>query len=281
MTELHRIDRRLFLSEIGSRTFAVAVLGSGVLASCSSDGEITVNSSTGTSASTTAAAPASTTSGADATTDPVEATTTESASEGQPTDPLRWERVALGSVSAYILIRGTEVAIVDTGNPGSTPDIERALSTLDADWADVKNVILTHLHNDHIGSLPKILDLAPTATAFAGRLDAENISTASVEPLDDGDEIFGLQVIATPGHTSGHISVLDPTAGVLVAGDAMNERDGLVLGPNPNFSSNMTNANASVQRLAERQFETVVFGHGEPIETGASDAVIALAQTLG
>ena len=184
-------------------------------------------------------------------------------------------------MSAYVLVRGTEVAIVDTGTPGSAPDIERALATLDAGWGDVNNVILTHLHGDHSGGLPEILELAPTATAFAGRLDAENISTAPVEPLDDGDEIFGLQVIATPGHTSGHISVLDPGAGLLVAGDAINEQGGMVLGPNPNFSSNMTNANASVQRLAERDFETVVFGHGEPIETGASDAVIALAQTLG
>jgi len=87
-------------------------------------------------------------------------------------------------------------------------------------------------------------------------------------------------VIATPGHTPGHIAVLDPAAGFLIAGDALNESDGMVLGPNPNFSSDMAQANASVQRLAERSYETVVFGHGNPIESGASDAVLALAQTL-
>jgi len=92
--------------------------------------------------------------------------------------------------------------------------------------------------------------------------------------------VFGLQVIGTPGHTAGHISVLDPIGGLLVAGDALNESDGMVLGPNPNFSSDIVEANASVARLAERQFETVVFGHGEPFEGGGADAVIALAQTL-
>ncbi len=54
----------------------------------------------------------------------------------------------------------------------------------------------------------------------------------------------------------------------------------MVLGPNPSFSSDIAEANASVQRLAERSFETVVFGHGNPIEGGASTAIVALAQTL-
>jgi len=126
-----------------------------------------------------------------------------------------------------------------------------------------------------------VLELAATATAHAGRADAERIDAVrAVEALDDGDEIFGLQVIATPGHTPGHIAVLDPVAGFLVAGDALNESDGMVLGPNPSFTPDMDTANASVQRLAERSFETVVFGHGNPIETGASEAVVALAQTL-
>lgn len=276
MTELHRIDRRLFLTDMGKRTVAVAILGSGVLAACSSDGEITVAST-----STTTGADPSTGASGDA--DP---TSTTAAGETTTTTPdandeaLRWERVSLGFVSAYVLARGSEVAIIDTGTAGSGADIERGLAALDAGWGDVNSIILTHLHGDHAGGLPEILEQAPTAVTYAGRADAERITTANVEALDDGDEIFGLQVIGTPGHTAGHISVLDPAAGLLVAGDAINEQNGMALGPNERFSEDIELANASVQRLAERSFETVVFGHGNPIETGGSDAIIALAQTL-
>ncbi len=248
MAELHRINRRLFLTDMGRRTVAIAVVGPGVLAACSSNGELTTE----------------------------EPKTTDGGSPG-----LQWRRVVLGNVSAYVLVRGDEISIVDTGSAGSTAQIEAALTTLGADWSNVGRVILTHLHSDHIGGLPAILDLTERATVHAGRADAEAIAAGrEVQALDDGDEIFGLQVIATPGHTPGHIAVLDQTAGLLVAGDALNESDGMLLGPNPSFTPDMDTANASVQRLAERQFETVVFGHGEPIEGGASDAVVALAQTL-
>ena len=40
------------------------------------------------------------------------------------------------------------------------------------------------------------------------------------QPLEDGDEVFGLQIVATPGHTAGHVATFDPDSGVLVAGDA-------------------------------------------------------------
>lgn len=273
MADIRRLDRRLFVRESG-RAIGFAVLGSGLLAACSDSGELTVDPATTTSAevqsTTTSAEGASSTSGQ------------LDQSSGEPVDAeLEWLRVSLGFVSAYVLARGTEVAIVDTGTAGSSGKVDEALSMLGAGWNDVDHIVLTHLHADHVGGLPEILGLAADATAWAGEADVAGIdSPRTLQPLNDGDEVFGLQVIGTPGHTAGHISVLDPTTGFLVAGDALNEADGMVLGPNPRFASDIGEANASVGRLAQRQFETVVFGHGDPIIGGASDAVVALAQTL-
>lgn len=276
MAELHRINRRLFLSDVGRRTVAIAIVGPAVFASCSSDGELTIEDDSEQSTTSSTGDTSTTSSTEDSSTQPQASVTVDEGAR-----PLQWERVVLGNVSAYVLARGDEVSIVDTGRSGDTPQIEEALATLGADWSNVGSVILTHLHNDHVGGLPGILELSENATVHAGRADAEAIDAErEVQALDDGDEIFGLQVIATPGHTPGHIAVLDPTAGLLVAGDALNESGGMVLGPNPSFSSDIAEANASVQRLAERSFETVVFGHGNPIEGDASDAVVALAQTL-
>jgi glyoxylase-like metal-dependent hydrolase (beta-lactamase superfamily II) len=83
--------------------------------------------------------------------------------------------------------------------------------------------------------------------------------------------------VATPGHTAGHISVLDEVGGILVAGDAVNTQSGVVTGPNPAFSADMTVALASVDKLAALRFETLLVGHGDPITEGASALVAALA----
>jgi glyoxylase-like metal-dependent hydrolase (beta-lactamase superfamily II) len=93
--------------------------------------------------------------------------------------------------------------------------------------------------------------------------------------------VFDLDVVATPGHTAGHICVLDPVAGVLVAGDALNTQGGTLAGSPPQFTADMEAARASVAKLAELSFETLLVGHGDPIEGGASEQVAALAASLG
>ena len=87
-------------------------------------------------------------------------------------------------------------------------------------------------------------------------------------------------LIPTPGHTLGHISVYDPAGSLLVAGDAMVNGESGVEGSPPQYTADMSMANASVRKLAALSYESLVFGHGDPIDSGASDAVAALAATL-
>ena len=79
-------------------------------------------------------------------------------------------------------------------------------------------------------------------------------------------------------HTPGHISVLDEVAGVLVAGDAINGSP--LRGPNERLTSDMTTARTSVTTLGSFSYETVLFGHGDPVLSGGSTAVADLAATL-
>ena len=75
--------------------------------------------------------------------------------------------------------------------------------------------------------------------------------------------------------------MLDRAGGLLVAGDALNGGGSSgVTGPNPRFTSDLTAATASAVKLGELQFETIVFGHGDPLEGGASARVAELAATL-
>jgi glyoxylase-like metal-dependent hydrolase (beta-lactamase superfamily II) len=75
----------------------------------------------------------------------------------------------------------------------------------------------------------------------------------------------------------GHVAVLDEAAGVLVAGDALGTVGGPLAGSNPAFTADAAAARASIAKLAGLRFETLLVGHGEPILTGASAQVAALA----
>ncbi len=89
--------------------------------------------------------------------------------------------------------------------------------------------------------------------------------------------MFDLNIIETPGHTPGHICVLDANATILVAGDALNTVGGTLNPADPAFTENQTLAEASIKKLAGLEFDTLLVGHGEPIEGGASQAVADLA----
>lgn len=199
---------------------------------------------------------------------------------------LVWQEVSFGFVSAYLLQRGSEVTIVDTGT-GTIEEFESGLANLGSGWGNVANVILTHSHGDHIGGLGAVIENAPAAKAFAGSGDLDAIAAGGFDAeqltgLNDGAEVFGLEVIATPGHTPGHIAVFDAATGVLVAGDAINTSASEVTGPNPAFTTDMASANASVAKLLQgRTITTALVGHGSPLEGTAGESLARLAAEIG
>jgi glyoxylase-like metal-dependent hydrolase (beta-lactamase superfamily II) len=256
------LGRRAFLADLGRGAFAIAVVG---IAGCAPG----TSSATPSSASRSSAPAGPTPAGS-----------------GPPSSPsgdgLAWTRVNLGFVSAYVLVRGGEAAIVDSGVSGSADEIEAALTSVGVGWNSVAHVIATHHHGDHVGSLGDVLSAAADATGYAGAEDIPSISAPrELTPVGDGDRVFDLDIVATPGHTAGHICVLDPIAGVLVAGDALNTQGGTLAGSPPQFTADMGQARASVEKLAGLRFETLLVGHGDPIEGGAAQQVGALAASLG
>ena len=190
-------------------------------------------------------------------------------------------RVNLGFVNAYVLIRGKEAAVVDTGTANNESKIADVVNTAGMGWAAVHHVILTHYHPDHIGSVGEVLTAAAKATAYAGAADIPQIKSARpIKAVADNDEVFGLRVIATPGHTPGHVCVFDPAGSLLILGDAMSNIGNKLSGPNPQYTADMAEAHQSVKKLAKLTFQRAVFGHGEPIDKGASQAIAKVAGTL-
>ena len=266
------LDRRTFLADMGKGAFALAVFS---LAACGP----------GASATTRPSVSASSPAGSPGTPGSAPPSAGRGEASAPPSAPpassaagaVTWERVNLGFVSAFILVRGSEAAIVDTGVAGSADEIESSLTGGGLDWTAVGHLIVTHHHGDHAGSAADILDRSPDTVGYAG---AEDIPAISVpRPLTavaDGDDVFGLQIVTTPGHTAGSISVLDPVGGILVAGDALRTDAGKPGLPGAQFTVDMNVAKQSIVKLGGMRFETLLVGHGEPLEGGASAAVAEL-----
>ncbi len=203
---------------------------------------------------------------------------------------------------AYLWRDPDSLTLVDTGLAGAGPDITRAITGLGLKPADLDRVVLTHFHLDHTGSAAEVgawdgvtvMAHRRDAPIIRGRLagpppvltDDERELLASIvgdglppapparvdRELEDGDVLSfggGAQVLAVPGHTDGSIAVFLPQSGVLFTGDniAAARTGQIVLGP---FNLNRSEAVRSFRRLAALDSSTAVFGHGDPVLTGAA-----------
>jgi glyoxylase-like metal-dependent hydrolase (beta-lactamase superfamily II) len=90
----------------------------------------------------------------------------------------------------------------------------------------------------------------------------------------------GIESVDTHGHTAGHVSLFLPGERVLLAGDALNNRDGLS-GSAPEHTADASEARAAVTTLAALHPESIVFGHGPSIVGGAAPELEELDRRLG
>jgi glyoxylase-like metal-dependent hydrolase (beta-lactamase superfamily II) len=212
-------------------------------------------------------------------------------------------RIPLGVVNAFLL-DADGLTLVDTGTAGSAEKILSAVREIGRKPEDVKQILVTHSHGDHSGSLaalkrvidaPAYMHPADAALVRAGkarrpwspapglmsqvlfRLFVQNAPTA-VEPaeieheLSDGDELpigGGLRVIHVPGHCAGQLAFLWTAGGVLFAADVAGNPAGR-LGWSVAYED-LEDGKRSLKKLGGCSFEVACFGHGRDITSGASD----------
>lgn len=280
-------SRRAFLGHLGKGTMAMAVFSPALLAACSSDAGQPVATaatvapdSTGDADPTVEVEPAGEPDPTSESETPAESAANDDTDSDDAASDLVWARTNLGFVSAYVLVRGNTAAIVDTGTAGSAVAIGATLGDLGLNYSDVAHVLLTHHHSDHTGSIGEVLEMAVNATAYAGEADVPSIS-ADVTGLAGGEDIFGFEMLSTPGHTLGHMAAIDHQAGLLIAGDAIFTEEGEAVEGSERFFMSVAESRRSIAAMAALSFNTLLVGHGDPIEGGADAAVAALAASLG
>lgn len=179
------------------------------------------------------------------------------------------------------------VVLIDVGFPGQTDTIESHLADAGYGWEDVSAVLVTHHDGDHAGGLSEVVNRTD-AVVYAHEecapfVDGREDTIKSPEgeryppvPVDvelvDGvsfrTRAGPMDVVFTPGHTPGHVSLHFPEAGLVLAADAVVAQDRELVGPNEEFTLEMDEALDSLERLAERKFDRVLCFHGGLVEAG-------------
>ena len=218
--------------------------------------------------------------------------------------------VNVGGAGAFLFEHG-DVTVIDTGLPGKVDVLLDAVRSIGRSASDVKHILITHYHLDHVGNLQTLTERTG-ARVYAPAGDAGLIRKGGPVPemqargalgigmskllkkselrahqvhevVSDGDKlskVANLEVVGTPGHTPGHVCYLLPEhGGVLFVGDAafnLLRR----LTPPP-VAEDFQAADKSFKALAERDFEAACLTHGPSIRSGASKKWAAAAKKLG
>jgi glyoxylase-like metal-dependent hydrolase (beta-lactamase superfamily II) len=163
----------------------------------------------------------------------------------------------------YLL--GTKSLTLIDAALGSGPNLEALRAQLAAAGAAVEQILLTHIHPDHMGGALEL------RRAFGARLGmhASRSGYAGIEPdwvYDEGDEVpfegGALRVVHTPGHESGHCCFHEPRRAWLFTGDHVVGQGTVVIAPP---DGDMDQYLASLRRLLEFPARVLMGGHGPVI----------------
>lgn len=209
-------------------------------------------------------------------------------------------RVPLGSVNAYVLRGHDGLVVVDTGNVGLTALLFSAITRRGWRVSDIRLIVLTHSHIDHVGGLPALRrrcdapvalhhtecdDLArglvrvpagtnPTVRHIVAALrpPARHLRLPGHQaelPLNDSFDLrpFGLRarLLHTPGHTIGSMALLTDDGDAL-AGDNIINTLPFGLGPYyPPMADLEPEVLPSWRKLMTAGAKRIYPGHGGPL----------------
>jgi glyoxylase-like metal-dependent hydrolase (beta-lactamase superfamily II) len=157
-----------------------------------------------------------------------------------------------GLVNAFLVQEDDGLTLIDTAIGGSAKPI---LAQAEKLGAPIVRILLTHAHSDHIGSLDALAAKLPEAEVMISSRDAillakdktlqpgeegklrggyPGAKTKPTRTIEGGESVGSLDVIATPGHTPGHLAFMDRRDGTVYCGDVFSTLFGVYTCARPN-----------------------------------------------
>ena len=193
-----------------------------------------------------------------------------------------------GYDSNVFLVTGTEAVLIDTGSGMYSAKLIRNVCSISD---SISKIILTHCHYDHAGGAAELAEhfQAPVsihqndaaavreassehtaADVFGCEMSAVEVTELKAgEVIDTGDHC--LEVIHTPGHTAGSISLFDQDAQILFSGDTV-FAEGVGRWDFP--TGNLMSLNRSVKLLSELPTSYLYPGHGPSVQGNAKSKIV-------
>jgi glyoxylase-like metal-dependent hydrolase (beta-lactamase superfamily II) len=216
---------------------------------------------------------------------------------------------AMDPLNAWLVDSGDGWVLIDSGmhtNAGRRA-LDRAVADTGVPWSDVRTVIFTHMHPDHVGLAPYVkqasgaiagmhaldadllrefakpetaphwngvaMDLAGSPAELKGPVNAAfQLLTVKFPELEleldlkGGERLGGLEVLWAPGHSPGHICLIDREKKMLFSGDHILETASPNIGWLPEGDP-LLDYLASLRCIAPMDIDLVLPGHGEPMRT--------------
>lgn len=204
-------------------------------------------------------------------------------------------QINLGYVNVYLIIEEDGLTLIDAGLRSHIKQLVKAIRELGHEPEEIKAVLLTHADPDHIGTI-NLLHEYTDFKLYASQIEADALKQGkgsrelnigpilgffirAVEFMSDDpepvivDEIIkegdtlpmlkGVQVVASPGHTPGHLSFYFPVHKFLAAGDSLRaNKKGLNAGNIKMLTWDSEQLFASITKQSQLGAEIVAVGHG-------------------
>jgi glyoxylase-like metal-dependent hydrolase (beta-lactamase superfamily II) len=216
-----------------------------------------------------------------------------------------------GQVNAFLIEDGTDLTLIDTLYETDARLVHQEIRRLGRSISDLKRIVLTHAHRSHLGGLADLKRQSGAtlyahpweADIIAGERKAQPVTILPRRPLRayvpfqlglalglgkhppcridetlaEEDEIGGLRVLHTPGHTPGHLAFYSEEHAVLLSGDSIATWPRFEAGW-PAFNLNPQQQRDSIRRLAALEPRKVGVGHGSPISEEAAGRIHTLVE---
>jgi glyoxylase-like metal-dependent hydrolase (beta-lactamase superfamily II) len=212
----------------------------------------------------------------------------------------------MGFVNCYLVEEDDGLTLIDTMIPRSAKAI---LAESDRIGRPIVRIALTHAHADHVGSLDELAKQLPEVEVSISARDARplagdmsldpgepddklrggypDVETQPARKFEPGERVGSLEVVASPGHTPGHVAFLDTRDRTIYCGDTFSTLGGMATSAkvNPRFplptlaTWHRPTVIESARALRALDPARLAPGHGKVVESpgAAMDAAIAKA----